>query len=160
MSVVSGQLLVASAAFLPQQPIPRRFTCDGENVSPRLSWHGVPQQVEAFAVIMEDPDAPRGLFTHWTYYDLPRRLRELPENVDKVDWPSPGGVQAVNDFGTVGYDGPCPPPGSAHHYRLMVFALDRVLGLPPRHTVRDLRQSMLGHVLAQGQLVGFYKRGR
>jgi Raf kinase inhibitor-like YbhB/YbcL family protein len=84
-----------SAAFLRQQPIPRRFTCDGEDISPELAWHGVPEHTEAFALMMEDPDAPLGVFTHWVYCDLPGALRELPEDVEKIDRPSLGGVQRV-----------------------------------------------------------------
>jgi Raf kinase inhibitor-like YbhB/YbcL family protein len=160
MSVVSGQLVVVSAAFLPQQPIPRRFTCDGEDISPELSWFGVPDHAEAFALVMEDPDAPLGVFTHWVYSDLPGTLREHPEDVDKVGRPRLGGVQGVNDFGNMGFNGPCPPPGPAGHYHLVLFALDRPLALPPRHSKHELRQAMRGRVLAQGELVGIYRRNR
>jgi Raf kinase inhibitor-like YbhB/YbcL family protein len=86
--ITCGQLFVASAAFLPLRPIPRRFTCDGEDISPELSWHGVPDHTEAFALVMEDPDAPLGIFTNWIYSDLTGTLGELPEDVDKVGRPS------------------------------------------------------------------------
>ena len=111
------------------------------------------------ALIMEDPDAPRGTFTHWVYYNLPGLLRALPEGVEKLEQPEAGGTQGVNDFGNVGYNGPCPPPGPAHHYHLIVYALDRLLKPPPRPTKRELRAAMHGHVLAQGELMGVYQRG-
>jgi Raf kinase inhibitor-like YbhB/YbcL family protein len=158
--VKRSQVSVISAAFLHQQPIPRRFTCDGEDISPELSWHGVPEHTEAFALIMENPDASLGVFTHWTYCDIPGSLRGLPEDVEQVGRPSLGDVQGVNHFGNVGYNGPYPPPGPAHHYHVILYALDGPLRLPPRHSKHELREAMHGHVLAEGDLAGTYRRTR
>jgi Raf kinase inhibitor-like YbhB/YbcL family protein len=107
---------------------------------------------------MDDPDAPKGVFTHWVYYNIPGLLRALPEDVEKVERPSTGGTQGVNDFGNVGYNGPCPPPGPAHHYHLIIYALDEQLKPPRATTKRQLRAAMQGHVLGQGELVGVYQR--
>jgi Raf kinase inhibitor-like YbhB/YbcL family protein len=109
---------------------------------------------------MDDPDAPRGIFTHWIYYNLPAALRELAEDVEKTLRPSSGGEQSVNDFGNVGYNGPCPPPGPAHHYHLTMYALDGPLDVPPRCSRQGLIHAMRGHILAQGELVGVYGRGK
>jgi Raf kinase inhibitor-like YbhB/YbcL family protein len=152
------QLFVTSAAFRQGEPIPKRYTCDGEDLSPDLAWRGVPQGTETFALIMDDPDAPRGTFTHWVYYNLPGALRALPEDVEKSEHPPTGGSQGVNDFGDIGYRGPCPPPGPAHRYHLTVYALDSQLRLPARSTKHELRTAIQGHVLGQGELVGVYGR--
>jgi Raf kinase inhibitor-like YbhB/YbcL family protein len=152
------QLFVTSAAFDHLQRIPRRFTCDGEDLSPPLTWHGVPDDSQTLALVMEDPDAPRGLFTHWVYYNLAGTLRELPEGVDKTERPSTGGQQGLNDFGNVGYNGPCPPPGPLHHYHLILYALDREVQLPPRPVAQDVRAVMDGHIVGQGELIGTYGR--
>jgi Raf kinase inhibitor-like YbhB/YbcL family protein len=156
--VSSSQLSVTSAAFRHGDSIPKRHTCDGEDVSPELSWRGVPDGTETFALIMDDPDAPRGVFTHWVYYNMPGLLRALPEDIEKTERPDPGGTQGINDFGNVGYNGPCPPPGPAHRYHLIMYAVDQVLKPPLGATKRELRAAMKGHVLAQGELVGLYKR--
>jgi Raf kinase inhibitor-like YbhB/YbcL family protein len=153
------QLFVASSAFEHQQRIPRRFTCDGEDVSPQLSWHGVPDDAQALALVMEDPDAPRGTFTHWVYYNLAGTLRELPEGVEKTERPTTGGEQGVNDFGNIGYNGPCPPPGPAHHYHLILYALDRPVDLPPGASKPDLDEAMRDHIIGLGELIGLYGRG-
>jgi Raf kinase inhibitor-like YbhB/YbcL family protein len=153
------QLFLTSTAFDHQQRIPRRFTCDGEDLSPPLVWHGVPVEAHALALIMEDPDAPRGTFTHWVYYNLPATLRELPEGVDNTPRPGPGGEQGLNDFGNIGYNGPCPPPGPAHHYHLTLYALDKQLELPQNCSAQALRRAMQARILGQGELIGTYARG-
>jgi Raf kinase inhibitor-like YbhB/YbcL family protein len=153
-------LMLTSPAFGHQQPIPRRYTCDGEDVSPPLSWTGVPQVAESLALRMDDPDAPGGVFTHWVYYNLPATLRDLPEDVDKTERPRAGGIQGLNDFGHIGYNGPCPPPGPPHHYHLTLYALDAVLTLPHRASKRQLLVAMADHVLRQAEIVGVYQRAR
>jgi Raf kinase inhibitor-like YbhB/YbcL family protein len=154
------QIFLTSAAFEHQQRIPRRHTCDGEDVSPELSWHGAPDDTRTFALVMEDPDAPRGVFTHWIYYNLPATIQSLPEDVEKTVRPPTGGEQSLNDFGNIGYNGPCPPPGPAHHYHLILWAVDRSLDLPPRCSRQTLRDAMRGHILALGELIGIYGRGK
>ncbi len=153
------QVFLTSTAFDHQQRIPRRFTCDGEDLSPPLVWHGVPDEARRLALVMEDPDAPRGTFTHWVYYNLAATLRELPEGVDKTPHPASGGEQGLNDFGNVGYNGPCPPPGPAHHYHLTLYALDEQLELPQSCSAQALRHAMHAHILGEGELIGTYARG-
>ena len=145
-------LKVESPAFSDGGPIPPKYTCDGENVSPPLEWAGMPQRVGSVAVICEDPDAPRGLFTHWVLYDLDPSITGLAEGS------AAGGKEGTNDFNTRGYGGPCPPANGPHRYFFRVFALDLAslgrAGLRRREAVK----AMHGHVLAEGHLMGLYRR--
>lgn len=145
-------LEVASSAFEAGSRIPKKYTCDGENVSPPLKWSGVPAEAQSLALIADDPDAPIGTWVHWVLYDMPPDLDSLPEGVQGV------GTQGVNDFRKTGYGGPCPPRGSEHRYYFKVYALDTTTGLKPGATKRDLENAMRGHILAQGQLMGIYGR--
>jgi Raf kinase inhibitor-like YbhB/YbcL family protein len=153
-------LSLTTTAFATNGPIPARYTCDGEDRSPPLTWSDAPAGAAAFALIMDDPDAPRGVFTHWVLYNLPRDARELSEGVPGVERLPSGALQGVNDFGRVGYGGPCPPPGPAHRYRFTLYALDTALNLGPRATKQAVLDAMRGHVLAEGQLIGTYQRQR
>jgi Raf kinase inhibitor-like YbhB/YbcL family protein len=149
---VNVTLKVESPAFAEGEPIPARYTCDGENISPPLEWIGIPQRAKSVAVICDDPDAPSGLFTHWVLYDVKPSVRGLPEGS------SAGGKEGINDFNTRGYSGPCPPPNGPHRYFFHVIALDVAsLGRPGlrRH---EAVKAMQGHVLLEGQLVGRYRR--
>ena len=149
-------ITLRSTAFEDGGAIPSKYTCDGENIAPPLSWSGVPEAATSLAVIVDDPDAPSGTFTHWLVYDLPADTTELPEGVP----PEAGETfpQGVNDFKKPGYGGPCPPRGT-HHYAFQVFALDAPLDLPPGASRQDLLKAMHGHVLARGRLIGTYQRG-
>ena len=153
---------IRSSAFDPESKIPLRHTCDGEDLSPQLSWSGVPEGVESFVLIMDDPDAPPGTWVHWLLYDLPGDIRELPEGLAKSESLDGGGIQGmcwgVESFSRVGYYGPCPPPGLPHRYSFRLYALDGKLGLPPKATKKQFRETMKGHVLAEAKLVGLYGR--
>ncbi len=150
---------VTSVAFAAGETIPRMHTCDGENVSPPLAWSNVPPGTRAFAVIADDPDAPRGTWVHWVLYDLPDTTRALPQNVPPAErMLANGGVQGTNDFRAIGYGGPCPPPGAAHRYSFRVYALDAPLALAPGATKSDVERAMHGHTLAHGELIGLYGR--
>ncbi|MBI4425040.1 MAG: YbhB/YbcL family Raf kinase inhibitor-like protein [Elusimicrobia bacterium] len=138
--------------------IPVKFTCQGEDVSPALSWNGVPREAASLALLCEDPDAPGGLWVHWVAYDLPASLLGLPEGVPRRPEVPGGGLQGVNDFGRAGYGGPCPPHGPHHRYYFRLYALDRKLGLPPKASRRDLLAAMEGRVVGQAELMGRYKR--
>jgi Raf kinase inhibitor-like YbhB/YbcL family protein len=153
-------LSLTTTAFATNGPIPARYTCDGEDRSPPLTWSDAPAGAAAFALIMDDPDAPRGVFTHWVLYNLPGDARELPEGVPGVERLPSGALQGMNDFGRVGYGGPCPPPGPAHRYRFTLYALDTALNLGPRATKQAMLDAMRGHVLAEGRLIGTYQRQR
>jgi Raf kinase inhibitor-like YbhB/YbcL family protein len=149
---------VTSAAFATGQPIPQKYTCDGEDVSPPLQWTNAPTDVKSFALITEDPDAPGGIWTHWVLYNLPATATALAESTPKSPELADGARQGQNDFRKTGYNGPCPPPGKAHRYFFKIYALDAALNLPPGATRRELLDAMNGHVLAQGQLMGTYQR--
>lgn len=147
-----------SSAFAEGEAIPTRYTCDGEDVSPPLKWSNVPEGTKSFALIADDPDAPAGTWVHWVIYDIPANVSELPEAVPTTETLANGARQGVNDFKRIGYGGPCPPRGAPHRYFFKLYALDVVLGLEPRATKKDLLRAMEDHILAQGQLMGTYKR--
>jgi phospholipid-binding protein, PBP family len=111
-----SQFTLISPSFKDGDVIPRRHTCDGDDVSPRLEWEGQPPNARSFALIMYDPDAPMGTFIHWVIYNIPASVRSIPEGVQKEAESLPGlGLQGVNDFGYLGYGGPCPPRGHGPH---------------------------------------------
>ena len=147
-----------SEAFAPGGEIPPVHTCDGENSSPPLSWPEPPPRALSFAVIMDDPDAPGGAFTHWLLYNLLNWTRDVPEALEKVKQPASGGFQGVNDFGDIGYGGPCPPPGESHRYRFTVYAVARLINLQPGASKEELQSAMAGQILGQAELVGTYAR--
>ncbi len=150
---------LTSPAFSKGSSIPTRYTCDGEDLSPPLKWQGAPQATTAFALIMEDPDAPIGTFTHWVLYNLPSSTTSLPEGVAKGERLPSGAAQGRNDFGRLGYGGPCPPRGPAHRYYFRLYALDAPVNLAPGATKAQLLQAIRGHVLAWAELMGTYQRG-
>lgn len=149
---------LSSTAFDAGQAIPRRYTCDGEDTAPSLSWSEAPQGTQAFALIMDDPDAPRGMFTHWVLFNLPSTAQGLPEGVPKRERLENGALQGRNDFGGIGYGGPCPPPGRPHRYRFFLYALDTPLNLRPGASKKQVLDWIQGHILAEAQLVGTYQR--
>jgi Raf kinase inhibitor-like YbhB/YbcL family protein len=151
-------LKLSSTAFQPEGDIPSKYTCSGADVSPALSWTDPPAGTESFALIADDPDAPVGIWVHWVAYDLPANARQLPEAVPKTDAIPGGGVQGQNDFRKTGYGGPCPPPGKPHRYYFKLYALDGKLDLKPGTTKKDVERAMQGHILAQGELMGRFKR--
>lgn len=144
--------------FQADGDIPVKFTCQGEDVSPALSWNGVPPGAASLALLCEDPDAPGGMWVHWVAYDIPASSNGLPEGVPKrAEIPS-GGHQGKNDFGRVGYGGPCPPFGPHHRYYFRLYALARKLDLGPDATRASLLKAMEGHVVGQAELMGRYQR--
>ena len=151
-------LSVSSSAFEDGQEIPAKYTCQGQDISPSLSWEGVPGGAQSLALIMDDPDAPGGTFTHWVLFNIPADSRHLPEAMPVTARLSDGILQGRSDFGRTGYGGPCPPPGPVHHYRFVIYALDKQLGLKTGSTRQQVLDAIAGHILAQGQLVGTYRR--
>jgi Raf kinase inhibitor-like YbhB/YbcL family protein len=154
-AVAMPALSVTSQAFKNMQPLPGRYGCDGDDISPPLSWSGIPAEAASIALICDDPDAPRAAWVHWVAYDLPPTCKGLPEGVEKSKTLSTGGSQGKNDFQKIGYDGPC-PPGGTHRYFFKVYALDTPLKLPPGKTRHEVEKAMKGHILAQGEIVGTY----
>lgn len=149
---------LSSSAFQNGEDIPKRFTCDGENLSPPLAWSGAPAGTRSFALLCDDPDAPRGTWRHWAVYDLPPDRAGLPEGTGNGG--AKGLKQGVNDFGEDCYGGPCPPHGhGTHHYQFRVLALSTAsLNLRPEATCNDVERAAAGHILAQATLIGHYRR--
>jgi len=151
------EIKVSSQAFEEGGMIPRKHTCDGEDVSPPLTWTGVPDGAKTIALIGDDPDAPMGTWVHWVLFNLPANVKELAEATPPDKELSSGAKQGKNDFRRIGYGGPC-PPGGTHRYFFKLYALDIALNLAAGATKGDLLKAMQGHVLAEGQLMGKYKR--
>ncbi len=152
------KMQVTSTAFAEGQPIPKKYTGEGADVSPPLKWAGAPANVQSFALICDDPDAPVGAWVHWVLYDLPPNVTELSEGVPKSESLANGAKQGMNGWPRLGYNGPMPPPGKPHRYFFKLYALDKLLGLKPRATKQEVLKAMEGHVLAEGQLMGTYQR--
>lgn len=148
---------ITTTAFRDGGSISKRLTCDGPDVSPALSWSDPPAGTKSLAIIADDPDAPGGTWVHWVLYDLPPDTRKLPEGMTKDRELPNGALQGRNDFGKIGYNGPCPPRGSEHRYFFKLYALDSKTGLKAGATKRDLEHAMKGHILAQTQLIGKYQ---
>jgi len=147
-----------SSAFTEGANIPRKHTCDAEDVSPHVRWDSVPAGTRAIALIADDPDAPGGTWVHWVIYDVPADTKELTEGVAKTETLERGAKQGVNDFRRVGYSGPCPPPGSPHRYFFKLYALDAPTNLKPRATKQQLLDAIKGHILSEAQLMVRYGR--
>jgi Raf kinase inhibitor-like YbhB/YbcL family protein len=147
-----------SPSFPPGGGIPVEHTCDGRDVSPALRWTSPPPKTKSFALIADDPDAPGGTWVHWVLYAIPAAAGEVAEGVPPRDSVAGVGVQGANDFGKVGYRGPCPPRGPAHRYFFKLYALDTELSLPAKKSKAELLKALEGHVLGQAELMGRYKR--
>jgi Raf kinase inhibitor-like YbhB/YbcL family protein len=152
-------LELSTPAFAPGGDIPVEHTCDGADVSPALQWTVPPDGTVSLALVVDDPDAPGRTWVHWVLYNIPPAQRELPEHVEAKDTLPSGARHGTNDFGRVGYGGPCPPPGPAHRYFFRLYALDTALELRHGAKRRALDAAMKGHVLASAELVGRYQRG-
>lgn len=157
-SAAAAALRVTSPAFREGAVIPVKHTCDGADVSPALAWTGVPKGAKSLALVCDDPDAPMGTWVHWVLFGLAPAATGLPEGVSKVARLPDGTRQGMTDFKAVGYGGPCPPPGKAHRYYFRVYALDTVPDVKGTMTRSRLDEAMRGHVLAEGRLMGTYRR--
>ena len=147
-------ILLTSPAFTSGAPIPRKYTCDGNDVSPPLQWSGVPEGTRTLVLIVDDPDAPRGTWSHWVVFGIPPSTTSLPEG-----GPLPAGATAGrNDFRKNAFGGPCPPPGGPHRYFFRLYALDRDVALEPDGSRQDVLDRIRDRVLAQGELMGTYSR--
>jgi Raf kinase inhibitor-like YbhB/YbcL family protein len=150
---------IKSSAFTQGDLIPDHYACDGPDQSVPLIWTDPPSGTKSYALIADDPDAPMGTWVHWVLYDLPSEARRLPEDVPKKEILPDGSKQGMNDFGRIGYGGPCPPPGKPHRYFFKLYALDKKIGLPPRAAKPQILDAMKGHILGEAQFMGRYKRG-
>lgn len=152
-------LELKSDAFLNGQSIPAKYSCTGRNISPALTWGDPPAGTQSFALIVEDPDAPMGTWTHWVLFNIPAAARSLEEDLPvkgkNVD------ASAIyfgkNSSGDIAYAGPC-PPGGTHRYYFRIYALDTMIGLLPGAKKEDLLREMEGHILAQGELMGTFSK--
>jgi Raf kinase inhibitor-like YbhB/YbcL family protein len=161
--VLLGEIILAtfplsSPAFTNDDWIPIKHTCDGTNLSPVLHWGIVPNGTRSLALIVDDPDAPFGIFVHWVLYNMPSSLSELPEGVPQMASVREIGTQGTNGFQRVGYNGPCPPRGTAHRYFFKLYALDLEAKLPSDFTADRLMKMIRGHILAEAQIMGKYQR--
>ena len=142
---------LTTSRFTAGGPIPSRYTCDGEDVSPPLVIGGVPAGTKTLALVVDDPDAPAGVWDHWIVFNIPPEVREIPENTE------PAGVHGIGTSGNTAYHGPC-PPDREHRYFFKVYSLDTKLVLPEGASKKDVEQAMAGHILDQTELMGRYER--
>ena len=148
---------INSPAFSEGELIPSKYTCDGQDISPPLAWKDVPAGTKSLALICDDPDAPIGTWVHWVAYNIPPKMTNLAENIHSEKELESGMRQGNNDWSSIGYGGPC-PPGGTHRYYFKLYALDMSLDLKPGATKAQLLKAMEGHILAEGHLMGKYKR--
>ena len=156
--VEMAKLELKSDAFEQGETIPKKYTCDGNDISPRLSWGQPPEGTRELVLICDDPDAPVGTWDHWVLYGLAPDTVGLPEGVPTTKEIERGGLQGKNSWGNIGYGGPCPPRGPAHRYFFRLYAIDKTLDLKPGATKKDVLKAIEGHILAQGELMGKYAR--
>lgn len=152
-AVKKAEILVSSSAFKNGEFIPAKYTCDGENISPQLSWTRGPVGTKTYVLICDDPDAPSKVWVHWLIYNIPATMSELAESAGEVQ----GLKYGITDFKRMGYGGPC-PPGGTHHYHFKIYALDCELPLPDGASKAEIETAMEAHILAFGELVGLYAR--
>lgn len=143
---------IFSQDFQNNEMLPARFTCDGESINPRLSFEDVPESAQSLVLIVDDPDAPAGTWTHWMVWNIEPKTREIPQ----ASVPE-GAIQGINSGGGQAYEGPC-PPGGTHHYFFKLFALDSMLDLEANATIEELESEMQGHIIDKAELIGIYKR--
>jgi hypothetical protein len=148
---------LTSSSFAADSDIPAKYTCDGANVSPALAWTEPPAGTQSFALVLDDPDVPKKVVIHWLIYDLPPTTRALPEGVPTKAKLPDGSRQGKNDPGKIGYGGPCPSPGAAHHYFFKLYALDYQTGLKPKAKGAEVEAAIKGHILAQAELIARFQ---
>jgi Raf kinase inhibitor-like YbhB/YbcL family protein len=147
-----------SSAFQSNQLIPSQYTCDGADISPPLEWKNIPEGTKSFALIMDDPDAPVGLWVHWVLYNIPREITSLPENLPKKETISINGIsltQGKNSWPRIGYGGPC-PPDKEHRYFFKLYALKEKTNFPPGLTAKELEQKIQPLIIEKATLIGKY----
>lgn len=153
------QMRIASKVFNDNGAIPKMYTCDGQDISPPLEWTTIPPETQSLALIVEDPDAPKKVWTHWVIYDLPPDATGLSEEVPHDKELKNKTRQGINDYGKIGWGGPCPPSGT-HRYYFTLYALNAKLHLEAGATKDQLLKAMQGHILEEAKLMGTYKRSK
>ena len=150
-------MVLTSPAFVEGATIPRQYTCDGANVSPPLAWRAAPAAAQSLALVVDDPDAPSGVWVHWVLFNLSPSASGLPEGLPQDKVVAGGALQGINSGRATGYSGPCPPSGT-HRYYFKLYALDTTLSLAANAAAKDVQAAMQGHVMAEAQLMGRYAR--
>ncbi len=150
--VDDNMMKITSTAFKHNGDIPRKYTCDGDDVNPQLTISGIPKEAKTLVLIMDDPDATKGIWVHWLVWNINSNIKEIPENTLPAN-----SKQGTTDFGGVGYGGPCPGSGK-HRYFFKLYALDTNLDLPPITDKAKLEKTMQGHIIAKAELIGLYSR--
>ncbi|MBA3721156.1 MAG: YbhB/YbcL family Raf kinase inhibitor-like protein [Parachlamydiaceae bacterium] len=149
--------MIIESVFEYQKPIPLKYTCSGENVSPPLKFLNVPSSSKTLVLIMDDPDAPVGVFDHWVVWNIPPTFQGLSEGAKEL-FSNAKVKQGTNGYNVVGYKGPCPPPGKVHRYFFKLYALNTELTLPEGSSKKDVEKGMKGHIIEEAELVGTYQR--
>ena len=149
-----GQMKITSNDFENGKLIPSKYTCDGSDISPSISWDGTPANTKSFVLIVDDPDAPHGTWDHWILFNIPSSVHQLPENISTLP---EGTREGKNSWDKTGYGGPCPPSG-VHRYFFKLYALDNVLTLKNGATKTEIMDAMKNHVIAESNLLGKYER--
>jgi Raf kinase inhibitor-like YbhB/YbcL family protein len=155
--MVKVAFLLSSAAFEDSDYIPVKFTCGGQDISPPLAWSGVPEKTKSLALIVDDPDATHGTFTHWIVYNIPPQSKGFAEALPRQGILIDGSRQGRNGVLSIGYMSPCPPPGKVHHYQFKLYALDQVLSLKAGAGNEQLLKVMNEHILARAEIVGLFE---
>ena len=155
---VEKSIMISSDSFEENGYIPVRYTCDGEDISPEIHWSNIPEGTASIVIVMYDPDAPSDYFIHWIIYNIPPQITQLPEGESGGGRRSNIGSEARNDFGRIGYGGPCPPPGKPHRYYFLVLALDTFINVKTGSKPVDILKSIRGHIIAYGEFMGLYRR--
>ncbi len=150
-------ITLTSGSFVKNSLIPSKYTCDGKNISPQLSWNKPSEKIKTFAIITNDPDAPGGNFIHWIIFNIPDTILSLPEDVTPMRNIPEEASLGTNSFGHIGYSGPCPPTGT-HIYFFRIYGLDEAIKLEAGIEEKDLVRAMKNHIVAEGELMGKYKR--
>ncbi|CUI16470.1 PEBP family protein [Candidatus Protochlamydia naegleriophila] len=149
--------MIIESVFESQHPIPSKYTGDGADISPPLKFLQLPSSAKSLALIVDDPDAPRGTFDHWIVWNIPPRLEELSEGAPELRV-SVESKQGINGFGQSIYRGPAPPPGKPHRYFFKLYALDQELSIPEGSKKTDVEEAMKGHIIERAELIGTYQR--
>ncbi len=153
-----NKISISTEAFKDGEEIPKKYTCWGSDTSPPLSWTGIPRETKSIVIVMEDPDAGKGTLVHWILFNVPPTMENLPEAIPKSENFPNGSRQGRTDFNEIGYGGPCPPPGKVHRYYFKIYALDKMLDLLPGSSIRQIYESIEGHIIAKGDIVGMFGR--
>lgn len=149
---------IESFSFKNGSYIPKKYTCAGKDISPHFLWRDIPSGTKSLVLICDDPDAPFKTWVHWVIFNIPADVRELPEGVSSQELKVKGIIQGRNDFGNIGYGGPCPPPGKPHRYFFKLYALDSLLSLEEGASKQEVLKKMQGHIIEKTEIMGLFKK--